>query len=156
MTLKIRQAIETDVSTLLSLIKELADYEKLSDQVVATEASLKQSLFEMKTAEALVLEVDSVPIGFALYFYNFSTFLGKAGLYLEDLYIQPNYRHQGYGKQAFKYLAKYALERGCGRMEWSVLDWNEPSIDFYKSLGAQAMDDWTTYRLTEDELNTLK
>lgn len=148
MTLKIRQAIETDVSTLLSLIKELADYEKLSDQVIATEASLKQSLFEMKTAEALVLEVDSVPIGFALYFYNFSTFLGKAGLYLEDLYIQPNYRHQGYGKQAFKYLAKHALERGCGRMEWSVLDWNEPSIDFYKSLGAQAMDDWTTYRLT--------
>ena len=156
MTLKIRQATETDVSTLLSLIKELADYEKLSDQVIATEASLKKSLIEMKSVEALILEVDDASIGFALYFYNFSTFLGKAGLYLEDLYIQPSYRHQGYGKQVFKYLAKYALEKGCGRMEWSVLDWNEPSINFYKRLGAKAMDEWTTYRLTEDELNTLK
>lgn len=156
MPLKIRQASENDVSTLLALIKELADYEKLSHQVVATEASLEQYLFEMKTAEALILEVGEDAIGFALYFYNFSTFLGKAGLYLEDLYIQPPYRHQGYGKQVFKFLANYALEKGCGRMEWSVLDWNKPSINFYKSLGARAMDDWTTYRLTEDELNALK
>jgi len=152
MSFTIRSASETDALTLLNLIKELASYEKLSDQVVATEESLRYWLFEMKRAEALVFEVDHSIIGFALYFYNFSTFLGKAGLYLEDLYIQPNFRHKGYGKQVFKYLAKLALDNGCGRMEWSVLDWNTPSIKFYKQLGAISMDDWTSYRLTEKEL----
>jgi GNAT superfamily N-acetyltransferase len=152
MSFTIRSASETDALTLLNLIKELASYEKLSDQVVATEESLRYWLFEMKRAEALVFEVDHSIIGFALYFYNFSTFLGKAGLYLEDLYIQPDFRHKGYGKQVFKYLAKLTLDKGCGRMEWSVLDWNTPSIKFYKQLGAISMDDWTSYRLTEKEL----
>jgi GNAT superfamily N-acetyltransferase len=155
MTLNIRSTSETDTLSLLNLIKELASYEKLSDQVIATEESLRYWLFEMKRAEALIFEVDQTIIGFALYFYNFSTFLGKAGLYLEDLYIQPDYRHKGYGKQVFKYLAKLALNKGCGRMEWSVLDWNTPSIEFYTQLGAKPMDEWTTYRLTEEELYTL-
>jgi GNAT superfamily N-acetyltransferase len=155
MSLTIRSASETDTLTLLNLIKELASYEKLSDQVIATEESLRYWLFEMKRAEAFVFEVNHSIIGFALTFYNFSTFLGKAGLYLEDLYIQPDYRHKGYGKQVFKYLAKLALDKGCGRMEWSVLDWNTPSIEFYTQLGAKPMDEWTTYRLTEKELYTL-
>jgi len=139
----------------LALIQELADYENLSTEAVATEDLLTYWLFEQKKAEALILKLDVTVIGFALYFHNFSTFLGKAGLYLEDLYIKPDYRHMGYGKQVFKYLAKLALERGCGRMEWSVLDWNAPSIQFYQSLGAKFMKEWTTYRLTENELNAL-
>ena len=155
MELRIRNAEVNDIPTLLNLIQELADYEKLSKEAVATEDLLKYWLFEKERAEALILEVDQVVIGFALYFHNFSTFLGKAGLYLEDLYIKPEYRHKGYGKQVFKYLAKLTLERGCGRLEWSVLDWNAPSIQFYKSLGAKPMDEWTTYRLTENELNAL-
>lgn len=155
MELQIRNAEVNDIPTLLALIQELADYEKLSNEVVATEDLLKYWLFEKERAEALILEVDQIVIGFALYFHNFSTFLGKAGLYLEDLYIKPDYRHKGYGKQVFKYLAKLTLERGCGRMEWSVLDWNAPSIQFYQSLGAKPMDEWTTYRLVENELNAL-
>jgi GNAT superfamily N-acetyltransferase len=155
MELQIRNAEVNDIPTLLALIQELADYEKLSNEVVATEDFLKHWLFEKDRAEALILEVDQTVIGFALYFHNFSTFLGKAGLYLEDLYIKPDYRHKGYGKQVFKYLAKLTLERGCGRMEWSVLDWNAPSIQFYQSLGAKPMDEWTTYRLVENELNAL-
>ncbi len=139
----------------MALIQELADYENLSTEAVATEDLLTYWLFEQKKAEALILKLDVTVIGFALYFHNFSTFLGKAGLYLEDLYIKPDYRHMGYGKQVFKYLAKLALERGCGRMEWSVLDWNAPSIQFYQSLGAKFMKEWTTYRLTENELNAL-
>lgn len=155
MELHIRNAEVNDIPTLLTLIQELADYEKLSKEAIATEDLLKYWLFEKERAEALILEVDQVVIGFALYFHNFSTFLGKAGLYLEDLYIKPEYRHKGYGKQVFKYLAKLTLERGCGRLEWSVLDWNAPSIQFYKSLGAKPMDEWTTYRLVENELNAL-
>lgn len=155
MELRIRNAHVSDIPTLLSLIQELADYEKLSKEAVATEDLLKYWLFEKERAEALILEVDQSVIGFALYFHNFSTFLGKAGLYLEDLYIKPEYRHKGYGKHVFKYLAKLTLERGCGRLEWSVLDWNAPSIQFYQSLGAKPMDEWTTYRLTENELNAL-
>lgn len=139
----------------MALIQELADYENLSTEAVATEDLLTYWLFEQKKAEALILKLDVTVIGFALYFHNFSTFLGKAGLYLEDLYIKPDYRHMGYGKQVFKYLTKLALERGCGRMEWSVLDWNAPSIQFYQSLGAKSMKEWTTYRLTENELNAL-
>ncbi len=153
--MNIKQAQAEDVSILLSLIQELADYEKLSNEVVANETLLQYWLFEQKRAEALLLEVDDKVIGFALYFHNFSTFLGKAGLYLEDLYIKPDYRHKGYGKQVFKHLAQLALDRGCGRMEWSVLDWNAPSIQFYQSLGAKAMNEWTTYRLTEAELKAL-
>lgn len=155
MELKIKQAQVSDVPNLLALIQELADYENLSTEAVATEDLLTYWLFEQKKAEALILKLDVTVIGFALYFHNFSTFLGKAGLYLEDLYIKPDYRHMGYGKQVFKYLAKLALERGCGRMEWSVLDWNAPSIQFYQSLGAKSMKEWTTYRLTENELNAL-
>jgi GNAT superfamily N-acetyltransferase len=155
MELHIRHAQIEDIPSLLTLIQELADYEKLSKEAVASEDLLNYWLFEQKRAEALILEVDQGVIGFALYFHNFSTFLGKAGLYLEDLYIRPEYRHKGYGKQVFKYLAKLALDRGCGRMEWSVLDWNAPSIQFYQSLGAKAMHEWTTYRLTEKELNAL-
>ena len=155
MELQIRNAQVNDIPTLIALIQELADYEKLSKEAVATEDLLKYWLFEKERAEALILEVDQIVIGFALYFHNFSTFLGKAGLYLEDLYIKPDYRHKGYGKQVFKYLAKLTLERACGRMEWSVLDWNTPSIQFYQSLGAKPMDEWTTYRLTEKELKAL-
>lgn len=155
MELHIRHAQIEDIPSLLTLIQELADYEKLSKEAVANEDLLNYWLFEQKRAEALILEVDQGVIGFALYFHNFSTFLGKAGLYLEDLYIRPEYRHKGYGKQVFKYLAKLALDRGCGRMECSVLDWNAPSIRFYQSLGAKAMHEWTTYRLTEEELNAL-
>lgn len=155
MELKIKQAQVSDVPNLLALIQELADYENLSTEAVATEDLLTYWLFEQKKAEALILKLDVTVIGFALYFHNFSTFLGKAGLYLEDLYIKPDYRHMGYGKQVFKYLTKLALERGCGRMEWSVLDWNAPSIQFYQSLGAKSMKEWTTYRLTENELNAL-
>lgn len=155
MELHIRNAQVSDIPTLLALIQELADYEKLSNEAVATEELLKFWLFDKERAEALILEVDHIVIGFALYFHNFSTFLGKAGLYLEDLYIKPEYRHKGYGKQVFKHLAKLTLERGCGRMEWSVLDWNAPSIQFYQSLGAKPMDEWTTYRLVENELNAL-
>ena len=155
MELQIRNAEVNDIPTLLALIQELANYEKLSNEAVATEELLKFWLFDKERAEALILEVDHIVIGFALYFHNFSTFLGKAGLYLEDLYIKPEYRHKGYGKQVFKHLAKLTLERGCGRMEWSVLDWNAPSIQFYQSLGARPMDEWTTYRLTEAELNAL-
>lgn len=155
MELQIRNAQVNDILTLIALIQELADYEKLSKEAVATEDLLKYWLFEKERAEALILEVDQIVIGFALYFHNFSTFLGKAGLYLEDLYIKPDYRHRGYGKQVFKYLAKLTLERACGRMEWSVLDWNTPSIQFYQSLGAKPMDEWTSYRLTEKELKAL-
>ena len=155
MELHIRNAQVNDIPTLIALIQELADYEKLSNEAVATEELLKFWLFDKERAEAIILEVDQIVIGFALYFHNFSTFLGKAGLYLEDLYIKPDYRHKGYGKQVFKYLAKLTLERGCGRMEWSVLDWNAPSIQFYQSLGAKPMDEWTTYRLVENELNAL-
>lgn len=155
MELQIRNAQVNDIPTLIALIQELADYEKLSKEAVATEDLLKYWLFEKERAEALILEVDQFVIGFALYFHNFSTFLGKAGLYLEDLYIKPDYRHRGYGKQVFKYLAKLTLEKACGRMEWSVLDWNTPSIQFYQSLGAKPMDEWTSYRLTEKELKAL-
>lgn len=155
MDLHIRHAQTKDIPSLLTLIQELADYEKLSKEAVASEDLLRYWLFEKERAEALILEVDQRVIGFALYFHNFSTFLGKAGLYLEDLYIRPDYRHKGYGKQVFKYFAKLALDQGCGRMEWSVLDWNAPSIRFYQSLGAKAMHEWTTYRLTEEELNAL-
>ncbi len=148
----IRPARPEDAGTILSLIRELADYENMLDQVTATEEILSEWLFEKKTAEVLVPEVRGCPIGYALFFHNFSTFLGKGGLYLEDVYIQPEYRGNGYGKAIFRELARIAEERGCGRLEWVCLDWNKPSIDFYLSMEAEPQDEWTIYRLTGETL----
>lgn len=150
--LTFRGAEKKDVNLILYFIRELASYEKMLDQVVATEAGLTEWLFEKKTAEVIFAELGGKEIGFALYFHNFSTFLGQAGLYLEDLYVLPAYRGHGFGKAILTHLAKIAVERGCGRLEWWCLDWNQPSIDFYLSLGAQAMDEWTVYRITGDTL----
>ncbi|MFU7514222.1 GNAT family N-acetyltransferase [Clostridium sp. HCS.1] len=153
--LKIRETTEEDCSLILSLIKEIAEYEKMSDQVVATEESLKESIFRNKRAEVVILELNGEAVGYALYFYNYSTFIGKSGLYLEDIFIKKEFRGKGIGKEVFKFLIKKAKEEGCKRMEWTCLNWNEPSIKFYKSLGAVPMDDWTIYRLTEKEINKL-
>jgi len=151
----IRQANINDVSTILSFIKALAEYEDMSDQVVATEELLKEWLFEKKKAEVLLAMEGDTPVGFALYFFNFSTFLGRAGIYLEDLFVKEEYRGKGYGKALLKELARIAVEEGCGRLEWCCLDWNQPSIDFYLSLGAIPLDDWTQYRVTGDTLKEL-
>ncbi|MDV4149821.1 GNAT family N-acetyltransferase [Clostridium sp. AL.422] len=153
--LKIRETSDEDCSLILSFIKEIAEYENLSDQVVATEEILKESIFRNNRAEVVIVELDGKAIGYALYFYNFSTFNGRSGLYLEDLFIKKEFRGRGIGKEVFKFLGKKAKEEGCKRMEWSCLDWNEPSIKFYKSLGAVPMDEWTVYRLTEKEINKL-
>ena len=150
-----RFAREKDVSLILTMIRELAEYENLLDQVVATEALLKEWLFEKRKAEVIFALEDGKEVGFALFFHNFSTFLGKSGIYLEDLYVRPQYRGKGYGKGLLTTLARIAVERGCGRLEWVCLDWNRPSIDFYLSLGAKPMSDWTIYRLSEDTLKTL-
>lgn len=155
MPLIIRNAEITDTALILYFIKELAKYEKMLDQVVATEALLKEWLFDKKSAEVLIAELDGKPVGFALFFHNFSTFLGRAGLYLEDLYVCPENRGKGIGKALLRRLAQIAIERGCGRMEWWCLDWNESSIAFYESLGAEAMSDWTTYRLSGNTLSAL-
>lgn len=151
----IRSAQREDVPVILGFIRELAAYEHMEDQVVATEALLEEWLFERKKAEVLLGEVEGTPVGFALFFHNFSTFLGRAGIYLEDLYVQPSHRGKGYGKRFLRQLAKIAVERECGRLEWACLDWNTPSIGFYLSLGAQPMDEWTTYRLTGDPLRKM-
>lgn len=148
----IRFAEEKDVSLILYFIKELADYEKMLSEVVATEEILREWIFEKNKAEVIFAMEDDKEIGFALFFHNFSTFLGRAGVYLEDLYVIPEYRGKGYGKALLKHLAKIAVERGCGRLEWWCLDWNQPSIDFYRSLGAQPMDEWTVYRISGDTL----
>ncbi len=153
--MKIRYAKQEDVSIVLSLIKELAAYEKMSDEVVATEALLSQWLFEKKIAEVMLLESENRIIGFALYFYNYSTFVGRGGIYLEDIYIQPAYRGRGYGKSVFYHLAKIAREQGLGRIEWSCLNWNTPSIEFYHSLGAIKKDDWLLFRLQGQALKAL-
>ncbi|MBR6740783.1 MAG: GNAT family N-acetyltransferase [Clostridia bacterium] len=145
-----RFATEKDAATILEFIKALAQYEKMSDDVVATEELLRCELFEKKHAEVLFATEEGKEVGFALFFHNFSTFLGRSGIYLEDLYVLPEYRGKGYGKGLIKHLAQLAIERGCGRLEWSCLDWNRPSIDFYLSLGAAQMNGWTTYRLTGD------
>lgn len=147
-----RFAEKKDIPTILYFIKELAKYEKMSDQVVATEELLTEWIFEKKKAEVILAVENGIEVGFALFFHNFSTFLGRAGIYLEDLFIKPEYRHKGYGKGLLKQLAKIAVERKCGRLEWACLDWNKPSIDFYLSLGAQPMSDWTVYRITGDTL----
>lgn len=153
--MKIKEITQTDIPILLELIKELAHYEKLLDQVSADEEQLTQWIIHEKKANALLLESNHTNVGFVLYFNNFSTFLGKPGIYLEDLYIKENYRNKGFGKQVFKYLANECIQKGYGRLEWSVLNWNEPSIQFYQKLGAQPMSEWTTYRLTESELKKL-
>ena len=153
--LKIRETSEEDCGLILSFIKEIAEYEKMSDEVIASEESLKESIFKNNRAEAVILELDEKPIGYALFFYNFSTFIGKSGLYLEDIFIKKDIRGKGIGKEVFKFLVKKAKEEGCKRVEWSCLNWNEPSIKFYKSLGAVPMDEWTIYRLTEKEINRL-
>lgn len=151
----IRFADENDVGLVLHFIKELAGYENMLDQVVATEDLLRDWLFVKKKAEIFVGELDGQPVGYALFFHNFSTFLGRSGLYLEDLYIKPEARGKGLGKELLKQLAKLAVERGCGRLEWSCLDWNEPSIEFYLSLGAEPMKDWTVYRIAGETLKAL-
>jgi GNAT superfamily N-acetyltransferase len=150
--LSYRYANESDLTLILDFIKKLAEYEKMLDEVVATEALLREWLFKQKKAEVLFLVVDGKEIGFALFFHNFSTFLGRAGIYLEDLFVLEEYRKNGYGKAILKKLAHIAVERGCGRLEWWCLDWNKSSIDFYLSLGAEPMEDWTVYRLTGETL----
>ena len=150
-----RFASEEDVGLILQFIRELAEYEKMLSEVVVTEALLHEWIFEKHKAEVIFALEDGREVGFALFFHNFSTFLGRAGLYLEDLYVKPEYRGKGYGKGLLKTLAKIAVERGCGRLEWWCLDWNKPSIDFYLSLGAEPMKDWTTYRITGETLTKL-
>lgn len=153
--LSFRYAERKDTHLILNFIKELADYENLLDEVIANEDTLAEWIFDRKKAEVIFAVSDGKEIGFALFFHNFSTFLGRAGLYLEDLYVQPEYRGKGYGKAILKKLASIAVERGCGRLEWWCLDWNKPSIDFYLSLGAQPMSDWTVYRIAGDTLKKL-
>lgn len=154
--LDIRRATPADVPTILALIRELADFERLSHECVATEESLLQELFaEQPGAEVVIARVGAEVVGFALYFQNFSTFLARRGLYLEDLYVRPQFRGQGHGEQLLRYLARICVERGYGRLEWSVLDWNQRAIDFYKSLGARPMDEWTVFRVTGEALTKL-
>ena len=150
-----RFADEADCPLILSFIRKLAAYEKMSDQVVATEEQLREWIFIRRKAEVLFVCEDGREVGFALYFHNFSTFLGRAGIYLEDIFVLPEHRHKGYGKALLKRLAEIAVERGCGRLEWACLDWNEPSIGFYRSLGAVPMDEWTIYRVTGAALDEL-
>jgi len=153
--LSFRFASREDTALILDFIKALAAYEKMSDQVVSSSELLEEWIFDKKKAEVIFAMEDNKEIGFALFFHNFSTFLGRAGLYLEDLFVLPEYRGKGYGKAILQKLARIALERGCGRLEWWCLDWNRPSIDFYLSLGAEPMSDWTTYRLSGDTLHHL-
>jgi len=152
----LREAAAEDVPVLLSLIRELAVYEKMADQVTATEENMKVSLFGIRPgAEALLGELDGEPVAYAVYFHNYSTFAGRLGLYLEDVYVKPELRGKGMGKAILSYLARLAKERGCARFEWSVLDWNEPSIRFYRSLGAVSLDGWTVFRMTGEALDRL-
>ena len=151
----IRFAKREDVPVILRFIKELAEYEKMGNEVVADEKLLEEWIFDRKKAEVIFVLHEDKPVGFALFFHNFSTFLGRAGIFLEDLYVSPEYRKLGYGKELLVNLAKIAKERGCGRLEWNCLDWNTPSIGFYKSLGAVPMDMWTTYRVTGETLDRL-
>lgn len=152
---EMRHAEEKDAALILEFIRALAEYEKMSDEVVATEELLQEWVFEKKKAEVIFAVEDGVEVGFALFFHNFSTFVGRAGLYLEDVFVKVEHRGKGYGKALLKELARIAVERGCGRMEWVCLNWNQPSIDFYRSLGAVPMDDWTIYRVAGDTLKAL-
>ena len=155
MPVMFRSAEEKDTELLLTFIRALADYEHMLDDVVATEEILSDWLFERRVAEAFFAVEDGVEVGFALYFHNFSTFLGRGGIYLEDLFVLPEHRGKGYGKAILTRLAQIARERGCGRLEWACLDWNKPSIDFYLSLGAKPMDEWTVYRVSGEALTQL-
>ncbi len=150
-----RFAETKDIPLILYFIKELAEYEKMLDEVVATEDLLEEWIFDKKKAEVIFVMEEGREAGFALFFHNFSTFLGRSGIYLEDLYVKPEFRGKGYGKGLLKKLAEIAVERGCGRLEWWCLDWNKPSIDFYLSLGAEPMEDWTVYRIAGETLNEL-
>lgn len=152
MAVAYRFATREDTGLILQFIRELADYEKMLDQVVADEELLARELFDKRHAEVLFALVDGQEVGFALFFHNFSTFLGRSGIYLEDLYVRPEHRGKGCGKGLLRKLAQLALERGCGRLEWACLNWNKPSIDFYLSTGAQPMDEWKVYRLTGESL----
>ncbi len=152
----IRPAVIDDTGTLLDLIRGLAEYERLSHLVTATEASLRDALFGSQPgAEALLAFESESAVGFAVFFHNFSTFLGKRGLWLEDIFVRPEHRRKGYGEALFLHVARIAHDRGCGRFEWSALDWNEPAIRFYQSMGAVALDDWTIFRVTGDALERL-
>lgn len=150
-----RYAERKDADLILKFITELAIYEKMEDEVVATAELLEEWIFDRQKAEVIFAVVDNKEVGFALFFHNFSTFLGRAGIHLEDLFVMPEYRGHGYGKALLKELAGIAVERGCGRLEWCCLDWNKPSIDFYLSLGAEQLNDWTIYRVTGDTLTEL-
>lgn len=152
---RLRSTEEKDSLLILELIKEIAVYEKMLDEVIATEESIRESVFKRHEAEVLIGEFNGEPIGYALYFFNYSTFIGRAGFYLEDIYIKPEYRGRGIGKEIFKVLGKIALDRGCKRMEWTCLNWNSPSIKFYESLGATPMSDWTVHRLVEENIEKL-
>ena len=155
-TLTVRPATEHEVPEVLRFIRELAVYERLEHEVVVTEAALRAALFGPRPyAEVVFACLDGTPVGFALFFHNFSTFVGKPGIYLEDLFVRPEARGQGVGRNLLAWLARTALERGCGRLDWAVLDWNEPSIGFYRSLGAVALDEWTTMRLSGAALERL-
>ncbi|HVD00949.1 MAG TPA: GNAT family N-acetyltransferase [Candidatus Dormibacteraeota bacterium] len=156
MSFAIREATEADLELIEELIRALADYERLAHEVVMDAAALRRGLFgERRYAEVLIGEEDGRAAGFALFFHNFSTFLGRPGIYLEDLFVRPEERGKGYGRALLQRLAEIAVERGCGRLEWAVLDWNQPAIGFYRRLGARPNDDWTVYRLAGDELNQL-
>ena len=154
-TMTFRTACRKDSALILDFILSLAEYEHMVNEVVATVELLEEWLFDKQKAEVIFVCEDGVEVGFALFFHNFSTFLGRAGIYLEDLFVKPEYRGRGYGKALLKKLAKIAVERGCGRLEWWCLDWNKPSIDFYRSMGAVPMDEWTTFRRAGETLTKL-
>lgn len=153
--MKIRKAVRQDVPLILEFIKGIARYEKMENEVVATTELLEEQLFDKGHAEVIFVMEEGAEVGFALFFHNFSTFLGRSGLYLEDLFVYPEHRGKGYGKALFLELVRIANERGCGRMEWVCLNWNKPSIEFYRSMGAMSLDEWTTYRLTSDVMKKL-
>lgn len=151
----IRKATPADTLLIFKLIKKLAVYEKLENDVITSEEELRANIFDRGFATVLIAEEDAKAVGFALYFYNFSTFVGKPGIYLEDLFVEPQHRGKGYGKALLTELAKIAAAENCGRLEWSVLDWNTPAIEFYKSLGAKPMDEWTVFRLDQEAISKL-
>ena len=154
--IEIRTATRADVALIFALIRELAEYEKLSHEVVATEDEIGATLFgERPVSDVVIASLDGTPVGFALFFANYSTFLGRPGLYLEDLFVRPEARGFGVGRELLEYLARLTVERGWGRLEWRVLDWNEPSIAFYKKLGAEPLEDWTVFRVTGEALRNL-
>jgi GNAT superfamily N-acetyltransferase len=150
--LTIRFAEEEDAGTLFDMIKELAEYEHLEDKLEATEDLIRQELFQRKVAEALIAEHQGNPVGYAIFFHNYSSFIGRQGIFIEDIYVKPEFRGKGFGKALFATITELAMARNCGRLEWACLDWNRPSIEFYKKAGASAMDQWTIYRLTDKDL----